>query len=1010
MNPYSAQERWHSDSCDSIYRCAFLIKNIRTIFSSQYIAAFLITLVFSSHALAISNQVFQFTIPAQTADESLTKLGEISGTSIVFNYEMVKRYSSNSINGSYSTAEALHQLLEGTPLTYEIDNNYVLILERSAQKITSDKAISSAGKNSISPIYTESIDEILVTGYVGIKRSLNQKRLANSIIDGVSSEDLGKFPDQNVVESLQRITGVSIDRSDGEGQFITVRGFGPEFNNVLYNGRSLATENQGRAFSFDILAAEAISGAEIYKTPTAKLESGGIGSTIDLAIAKPMDQKGLRNVFRIERTYESLSKQFSPHYFGLISYSNETIGALLSLNYQNRHYEVDSAITQGWFQADLDYVPDKNGSGNFAEAMIPRNLDYRIDKGDRERAGGNFVLEFQVTPELKLTLDALHSQFNVESHATSIANWTQDGSKAFQSVTLDTHNTLTRYEYNTDIDMPVDYVDSSRNRPTITQQIGANIEWQLSPAINIALDISGSNAKNTNSGNNDFVAVGIPNANPIYTLHADHQYPNVTYSRLGKISDLRSHVIWFEGSNLADSVNQTKLDITIDTSMDFLTSIDAGVRFSQREKSHTSAKTPNSLGTAFAGYKDDVPDSLFHMLNNSDFLNGDSQLAWYEFDPFALTNSLWAKQNNNSPSDSKFGRSSPIDEPFNAWTVTESLQEEYVVANFAGNINDLVWSGNIGGRYANTFIDTQGNQQNISNIESSPTDPTALILSLSDPEPISVTHTYQNFLPSGNIKFILPKAQIIELSASKTITRPTFNNLAPTINSYNGRTGASQAWGGNSYLLPYESTNFDIAWSWYYGKTHFIGANFFYKSFDNFISSEVRHEQLFNALEGDFLVTRPNNTISAAVQGIEFAFLHSFDNGLGIKTNYTWVRDSNPSTLKNQHTNFSLEGLSDSYNIIGFYEASKLQAQISYNYRMSFLQSAVGLQSQPAMVEAYGQMDLSASYNITPKISVVLEGINITRQKRRSFSVYRERLLEYTDAGTRYTLGLRGSF
>ncbi|MEL6860927.1 MAG: TonB-dependent receptor plug domain-containing protein, partial [Pseudomonadota bacterium] len=126
------------------------------------------------------------------------------------------------------------------------------------------------------------LQTVTVKGIRGsLKASLDVKRDANQIVDAVSAEDVGKFPDGNVAESLQRITGVSIDRSGGEGQFITVRGLGPEFNTVLLNGRTIATDNDGREFSFDVLSSDIIQRAEVFKTATPNLQSGGIGSTVN---------------------------------------------------------------------------------------------------------------------------------------------------------------------------------------------------------------------------------------------------------------------------------------------------------------------------------------------------------------------------------------------------------------------------------------------------------------------------------------------------------------------------------------------------------------------------------------------------------------------------------------------------------------------------------------------------------------------------------------------------------
>jgi len=132
-------------------------------------------------------------------------------------------------------------------------------------------------------------DEVIVTGIrSSLKQSLDVKRDSNQVVDAISAEDVGKFPDSNIAESLQRITGVAIDRSGGEGQFITVRGLGPEFNTVTLNGRTLATDNPGREFSFDVISSDIISRAEVFKTSTPNLQSGGIGANVNIVTTRPL--------------------------------------------------------------------------------------------------------------------------------------------------------------------------------------------------------------------------------------------------------------------------------------------------------------------------------------------------------------------------------------------------------------------------------------------------------------------------------------------------------------------------------------------------------------------------------------------------------------------------------------------------------------------------------------------------------------------------------------------------
>jgi len=154
---------------------------------------------------------------------------------------------------------------------------------------------SYSQEGSVADEDTVAIEEVVVLGIRGsLKRAAEIKRVSVGVVDSISSEDIGKFPDTNLAESLQRITGVSIDRSGGEGQFVTVRGFGPEFNNVLLNGRQLSTDNTGREFSFDLLASELVSGVNVNKTSTAALQSGGIGSTVNIKTARPLDIGGFK--------------------------------------------------------------------------------------------------------------------------------------------------------------------------------------------------------------------------------------------------------------------------------------------------------------------------------------------------------------------------------------------------------------------------------------------------------------------------------------------------------------------------------------------------------------------------------------------------------------------------------------------------------------------------------------------------------------------------------------------
>ena len=270
---------------------------------------------------------------------------------------------------------------------------------------------------------------ITVTGMLSsLKASMLDKKESNVVSDGISAEDLGKFPDLNVAESLQRITGVSIDRSGGEGQAVTVRGFGPQFNTVLVNGRQLATDSAGREFNFDVLAADQITGADVFKTTSANLQEGGIGGTINVSTARPFDYEGFQVVGSLKGMYESLSEETSPAASLLISntFNEDRLGVLLAVSHSERDVQINRIETAGWRPGQtISNDADGDGEANvlFTNAYIPRNWDQIVDKQERTRTNASLVLQYAPTDEIEITVDGYMSKFEVKSEVTDLASW-----------------------------------------------------------------------------------------------------------------------------------------------------------------------------------------------------------------------------------------------------------------------------------------------------------------------------------------------------------------------------------------------------------------------------------------------------------------------------------------------------------------------------------------------------------------------------------------------------------
>ena len=215
------------------------------------------------------------------------------------------------------------------------------------------------------------LEEVVITGIRGsLMQSMDIKRDESGVVDAISSEDIGKFADANLAESLQRITGVSIDRVSGEGSQITVRGLGPNFNLVTLNGRqmptasspeqeSIASATQSRAFNFNQIASEGVSGVSVYKTSRADLPSGGLGATVDISTARPFDYDDTKIVISASGIHDTSAENGSsitPEFGGLFStqLADGKVGLLANFSYSERDFTESSSHTDWTSQPLLD--------------------------------------------------------------------------------------------------------------------------------------------------------------------------------------------------------------------------------------------------------------------------------------------------------------------------------------------------------------------------------------------------------------------------------------------------------------------------------------------------------------------------------------------------------------------------------------------------------------------------------------------------------------------------------
>lgn len=924
-------------------------------------------------------------------------------------------------------------------------------MEKVAQRSLIGMAIAAAlsSGTTLAQEAADDIEVIQVTGLVSsLKRAMSNKKESNLVSDGIAAEDLGKFPDLNVAESLQRITGVSIDRNGGEGQSVTVRGFGPQFNNVMVNGRQIATENPGREFSFDIIAAEMISGADVYKSSSATMQEGALGATINLSTARPFDIDGFRIAGSIKGTYETLNEKTSPAASVLISntFDDDRFGVLFSASHQQRDVDINSIGTSGWRPGIT--VSNTAGEVLASNIYIPRNIDHISDVQERTRTNASLVLQYAPTDELSITFDGFISEFEVDSVQHDLAAWyepTRVGAVEFDEETR-TATFITQDGGNA----ATDFVESTGNSRDVTiEAFGLNVEWDILENLKGNFDISTSSAKNdTSDGSTYFTVIGIVNnyqtsleGGSFTTQHDGFAGGGLPDASLG-----RSHVYGKSGVNNKDEITELKSDFTYTPDSDTFTQMKFGAYYQDRKKSiQNYSHTDNIAGMfgLFGGYRGAIPDGTLKEYTANNFFGGVTD-TWYTYDGGAFFDVLATDTSLQLANDVSLGldpgTTGAIIAANNGWDpertgdysiISEEVSSLYMDFVFQGDLGDMPWTVNVGARYSETKTSVDGAERVLSDVIA--TSDTTLFQNVYEGEAVPVTKggSYSNLLPSVNIKLNVQEDMVLRFSFYDSLTRPTMSQLSSVTNIGEPRLQNLTAAGGNPALKPFKSENWDISYEWYFGDASSVTFAYFNKEVDDFITGlrgaetivlgarantpnnicgncapdqlppgAIVSDELQGATE-DFLVTRPQNGETAEVNGFEVAITHVWENGFGFIAN---------ATVVNSDENVPLEGLGDSQNLILFYEQDEWQGRIAYNNREAFLQTVAAGTGEPEFVDTYGQWDASASYDIDDNFTVFIEGINLTGEETIKHGRFSNQITQIQDTGTRYAIGVRGNF
>ena len=907
--------------------------------------------------------------------------------------------------------------------------------------------------------------DIVVTGIRESQRaSLEAKRQSSVILDAVTATDVGKFPDANIADSLQRITGVAIQRNAGEGQYITVRGFGPQYNNVLVNGRTLATSSIGREFDFATLSSGLISRAEVYKSYDPKLQEGGIGATVNVVTARPLEgREGLHLTAQAGGIYDLLSKKATPNLGFVANWRNAdgTFGVEASLNYTRRKSFDDQAKVEGWFAVDPDSntvslingTPQSTGLtpanysylnvGGSRTLYIPQAYDNWRATIDQKRLTANLTAQYRPTETVTITLDGLYSQYDVYTLNTYYKSFFVQPYFA-SDLTFDSNGTVTNFTRPgkaffaanpsmaadpRSVPQQSDNIVNYEDRRTDTYQFGGNIKWDATDRLAFEVDLSNSRAT-ANTPNGGLVLGNYLNNTLSFSLPDDQLLPVVKRNETVTASQLTNHYTGLNISRFTDDLTEARFQASWRVEAGIFDGVQAGGFYSRRRKLNQQYATPGSNYCAYCGYETPVDPTLVSSYTLNNFLPNASgsdgsitQFFNFSIPEIVAYQSQTATLNSRTPGAQAsiptatflaLGGYVPALQPGQGFDVTEKVYAGFVNTSWKGN----GWSANIGVRLAKTRTASLGNIQPVTGIYPNPGDSSLLVFTYGPTTPITVKNDYLNVLPAANLKIDATENVVLRLAASKTLTRPTLSDLGPN-NNYAGRVTQPLSSGGNPLLDPFTAWNFDASAEWYVTRDSALTAAAFRKNFSGFLSNQtIQVPRAGTDLQGkpttyNFYDTRPRNGNSGSVTGFElganYAISRGFLTGFGAGANYTHVTSDQKVVTPGDCTD--IEGLSkNSYNVNGFYERNGLQARAAYNWRSAYLRVCRGAQGKPEMTDAYGQLDANIAYDLTPNFQVYLEGVNLTNSYGYSYSVYHNRMLLSESTGRRLLAGVRAKF
>ena len=931
----------------------------------------------------------ELAIPAGDLIWALPAFSRATGLQVLADPGLIKDKRTQGVRGVLDADRGLSQLLRGTGLTF-VRNGGSAILRLAPQPISTRVVPVAARAEAPAAPAAQSedttLEEVVVTGSFAnsLARALNDKRKAANVVDAISAEDIGKFPSNNIAEALQRVPGVAITRDRGEGLFVRVRGLGPNFQIVTLNGRSAAVnENMrdsgqsGRQFRFDTLPSELVSGVEVGKSPLASLDEGAIGGVVDIKTFRPLDLGRSTFAASVTASRPELGSKTDPRVSGLVSWTNAdaTFGVLAALVYDQRTLRQDRVTGVGWSYVDTTTTLGKSLAA-LGVNLYPTAIRPTLEREDRKRKGLVLSAQYRPSEETEVTLDVSYAKlddhydeltYSVDQNAATLVA----GSAVVKDGTLVGGTVTSTSQIGREVS------DLAHDNIMVGGKIRQKLDdWTLTA--DLAYARAYSETSNPITRTRLLGAIG----QTTFSMTKTDALPSVTLltTDLSNPALLPFRRIEWRVNDSTDEERAIQFDAERPLAWGPINRVQFGVKYRERDREYNRADinfTTNLAGKYFdASYFDAFPVSGF--LGD---VGGSLPRTWAMPDPAAF----WALADKTQKGTARADQR-------NSYAVSEDIAAGYGLADLETRVGGKILRGELGVRVADTKQVSSGYADNGT---------TAI--------PVRYVKNYTDVLPSANFVLELSDKLQAHVAAAKVITRPSLADLAPRL-TLNSSGTVFTAVGGNPELRPFEAWQYDATLEWYFAPGSALIGGVFYKDITTFVYSQKTN---FVVDGQTYVLTSPTNGGKATIKGVELAYQHLFKSlpapfdGLGFLANYTYTdtEATYSPTLKDEMVNVA----KNSFNLTGFYEKDRFAARASYSWVDDVLQDVGGAGLSALNDKAFGSLDASISYKITPQITAALEGQNLTDAAQWQF-VKGGWFGGYTRYGRTVSFGLRAKF